>query len=394
VAVTSGMITHIGTYAVYLTAPDGTRYDYLHMRPVTVRVGQRVNAGDVVGYVSNEFGGTPTTIHLHFNIRQNIMGVGWVFVPPYLSLVRAYERLLSGSTTPRYAAQFVRQSFPMASEPFELAAGAVVSGYIEMRNTGTERWRPGRTMLGTTEPRDAPSPIRGPDWLSPNRAATVDREVPPGSVGRFSFSIRAPDSEGVYSQFFGLVEEGVTWFGDDGGPPDRWIQIRLTVRGSRENDVDMDGVSRERGDCDDMRPDVHPGAIERCGDGVDQNCDGVDEACPVDASLIPDVGKDAFSGNDPNDGGLGEDAPLMHDLDAYVDDDPVDGSFDDREDIGEKQRTRFLVGSCGCRLRGSNAKGWPFLCFALTIFLWHRKRLKITRSNPRKGEGRAPLGWM
>jgi hypothetical protein len=34
-------------------------------------------------------------------------------------------------------------------------------------------------------------------------------------------------------------------------------------------------------DCDDENPDVHPAAIETCGNGIDDNCDGrIDEACP------------------------------------------------------------------------------------------------------------------
>ena len=75
VAVVDGTITSIGNYSVYLTGDDGTRYDYLHMSNVQVQVGQQVSVGERVGMVSNAFGGTPTTIHLHFNIRQNIRSV-------------------------------------------------------------------------------------------------------------------------------------------------------------------------------------------------------------------------------------------------------------------------------------------------------------------------------
>ena len=41
-------------------------------------------------------------------------------------------------------------------------------------------------------------------------------------------------------------------------------------------DGDGDGLSPAEGDCDDEDPEVHPGADDSVGDGVDNNCDGVD----------------------------------------------------------------------------------------------------------------------
>jgi len=77
-------------------------------------------------------------------------------------------------------------------------------------------------------------------------------------------------------------------------------------------------------DCDDTDPDVHPGAMERAGDAVDQDCDG-DELCFVDAD---DDGVRADSSStvvslDVDCGGAGEateDAPLgdCNDYDASV----------------------------------------------------------------------------
>lgn len=100
VAVTDGRITSIGSYTVYLTAADGTRYDYLHMSDVTVQVGDRVTRGQRLGKVSNKFGDSSTTVHLHFNILQNVDGVGMVFVPPYVSLIESYRVLLGLSGEP------------------------------------------------------------------------------------------------------------------------------------------------------------------------------------------------------------------------------------------------------------------------------------------------------
>jgi murein DD-endopeptidase MepM/ murein hydrolase activator NlpD len=93
VAAFEATVTTVGSYSVYLTAADGTRFDYLHMSGVIVNVGQRVKESEHLGMVSNMFNGTPTTVHLHFNIRQNVDGLGFVFVPPYTSLIGAYNRL-------------------------------------------------------------------------------------------------------------------------------------------------------------------------------------------------------------------------------------------------------------------------------------------------------------
>jgi MYXO-CTERM domain-containing protein len=94
VAGVDGTVTNVGSYSVYITAKDGTRFDYLHMGAVQVKEGDEVTRGQRIGKVSNEFGGSATTVHLHFNIKQNVAGIGFIFVPTYLTLVESYKTLI------------------------------------------------------------------------------------------------------------------------------------------------------------------------------------------------------------------------------------------------------------------------------------------------------------
>jgi len=99
VATEDGIIQYIGSYSLQLRGADtGFVYHYVHlnMRRLQVTEMQSVKAGDVIGVVSNDFGGTPTTYHLHFEIKAPVEGQGIVHVPPYMSLVSAYERREEG----------------------------------------------------------------------------------------------------------------------------------------------------------------------------------------------------------------------------------------------------------------------------------------------------------
>lgn len=93
VAVEDGVISNVGSYSVNVRA-NGRIYRYMHlnMSQLKVAMGQSVKKGDIIGYVSNDFGGTPTTLHLHFEIKVNTAEHGWQYVPPYTSLLAAYQR--------------------------------------------------------------------------------------------------------------------------------------------------------------------------------------------------------------------------------------------------------------------------------------------------------------
>jgi hypothetical protein len=118
VAVENGVISNVGSYSVSLRA-GGRIYKYLHlnMAKLKVKTGDAVTAGQPLGYVSNDFGGSATTFHLHFEIVQNTGDMGWIHVPPYLSLVEAYERREKGP------GEEVEQNLSVASVPFVIPEG-------------------------------------------------------------------------------------------------------------------------------------------------------------------------------------------------------------------------------------------------------------------------------
>lgn len=92
VASEGGTITNIGYVSVSLQGDSSIRHRYLHLNPgnLAVWVGKKVKAGDKIGLVSDNTNGQYwTTWHLHFDMYS-----GGNFIPPYMSLVRAYEKLV------------------------------------------------------------------------------------------------------------------------------------------------------------------------------------------------------------------------------------------------------------------------------------------------------------
>ena len=131
---------------------------------------------------------------------------------------------------PEFRAEYAAQSFPLASKPPVLIeVGAGLDAWIDLKNTGKATWT-SNTRLAPT-PRDVASPLADPTWMSPTRIASPQADTPPGKVGRFAFRL-AGTVAGDYSQTFGLVEEGVTWFADKpkgGGPPDTQLEVHVLV---------------------------------------------------------------------------------------------------------------------------------------------------------------------
>lgn len=128
--------------------------------------------------------------------------------------------LLAGSA---YAAEVVKVDVPAT-----IGLGQTAMGHVTVKNVGVSAWDTG-TKLGTTGPRDRTSELAGTDWDGPNRAGHVAVSVAPGDTYTFDFSLVAPAKLGVYKEDFGLVEESVAWFADQGGPADDAISFTIEV---------------------------------------------------------------------------------------------------------------------------------------------------------------------
>jgi len=148
-----------------------------------------------------------------------------------------------------------------------VTTGEAPTVWFELQNTGLVTWIPGVTILAPI-PRDVDSPLAGPDWITPHRAATVTTDVAPGAVGRFTFTLNPP-GPGDYTLDLGLLAEGVTWFADPpggGGPADGVLHIALHVQNNAEADAGVtDGGASDGEVSGDASPHDETPAAKGCG---------------------------------------------------------------------------------------------------------------------------------
>lgn len=102
VSAENGVVSDIGKYSVTIQGESGAIYRYLHLDKQSILVSEdkRIKRGEKIGKVSNEFNGTPTTVHLHFEIKDAVRlnnKTVITFVPPYTSLVQSYKAMLGGN---------------------------------------------------------------------------------------------------------------------------------------------------------------------------------------------------------------------------------------------------------------------------------------------------------
>jgi lysozyme len=130
---------------------------------------------------------------------------------------------------PDYAAQYVSQTWPLATMTMTMTTGQVIGASITLKNVGKKSWD-SNTKLATTQPRDRKSAFSA-SWPAGNRLAAVSGTVAPGSEFTFKFDFTAPSTPGTFDEFFGVVQEGVAWFSDpgQGGPADNDIEAKIQV---------------------------------------------------------------------------------------------------------------------------------------------------------------------
>ncbi len=208
-----------------------------------------------------------------------------------------------------WSATYVDQSFPLAATAIKMVPGQTLSGYIELKNTGSKTWN-SDTRLATTQPRDRNSIFADSTWLAPNRPAGVSGTVPPGQSYKFQFTLHAPNQPGTYHEYFGVVQEGVHWFSDpgQGGPPDDQLQVQIKVADAGDAGTTPD-ASGDAGTTPDASggdagypdagadagpsadaggdaPDSALGTLVSTSRGVQGGCSQAPESAPVSGALV------------------------------------------------------------------------------------------------------------
>ncbi|MFN7133732.1 MAG: NBR1-Ig-like domain-containing protein, partial [Myxococcales bacterium] len=227
------------------------------------------------------------------------------------------------SVVPDYRAELVGAYGWPGGAKLQLTAGTEATGYFEVKNTGSKTWYANSTNLGTSKPRDRASAVAGSGWSGLNRPATIDRTVAPGATGRFRFTVRAPNTPGVYREHFNLVQEGVTWFSDSGGPADDALLLEVTS----------------------VAPPPDAGTPPDAGLLADAGVPPADAGLALDAGLVPfDAGESWDAGVAPPDAGeaadggvtSGEDASTAPDAGAVGADGGSDPRDEPRPDAGTR----------------------------------------------------------
>ncbi len=135
----------------------------------------------------------------------------------------------------------------------------------------------GRATHDSSPPTDAD----GDGWEPPNDCDDENASANPGA---------AEWCNGLDDDCDGAVDvdavDAPTWYADDDADGYGAIMFPLTACTAPIGTVD------DATDCDDAQAQVHPGHVEVCGDGLDNDCSGDDDYCELQADLLLDADAD------------------------------------------------------------------------------------------------------
>jgi hypothetical protein len=205
-------------------------------------------------------------------------------------------------------------------------------------------------------------------------------------------SDNAPD-QGVTGEFetFYEIEVDGDW---DGVPDGSWAQPGNNQTTPNPVDGDGDGLPAYDGDCDDSNANAHPGNTENCGDGADNDCDGLVDGADGDCGGDDDDtagddddddtagdDDDDTAGDDDDDDTAGDDDDTAGDDDDAADDDDTWWDDDDTSDddtVGDDDTTEYddVNVGCTCGKPGLPPEGFSFTALVLLgLSLGVRRRL-------------------
>ncbi len=120
----------------------------------------------------------------------------------------------NGTSDSSYSSQLYSQS----EKSITLGQQETKTVWVKYKNTGTSTWYNSGSYpihLATDHSQDRTSVFYSSSWLAKNRpVGMTESSVKPGEYGTFEFTIKAPSSNGTYTEYFRPVAEGQTWFND------------------------------------------------------------------------------------------------------------------------------------------------------------------------------------